>query len=57
MSLTGYNWKNESVGAVVDREISSAPTSTEIKVDFTADKRLRIMFCGLKKPAATAALH
>lgn len=36
LSLTGYNWKNESVGAVVDREISSAPTSTEIKVDFTA---------------------
>lgn len=36
LSLIGYNWKNEPVGAVVEREISGAPVSTEMKVDFTA---------------------
>lgn len=36
LSLIAYNWKDEQVGAVVERELSNAATSTEIKVDFTA---------------------
>lgn len=36
LSLTGYNWRDEAVGAVVERELSNTATSTEIKVDFMA---------------------
>ena len=36
LTLEGYDWRDGSVGKIIEREISDIPTSTEIKVDFTA---------------------
>lgn len=34
--LEGYDWRDRSVGKVVERELTASPVATEITVDFTA---------------------